>query len=153
MNLDVIFHNMLSMTPLQRITMAKQSKVSIAEYAMRIGLDKKKADEFVIYYFRLFVAADAECDYRERDLFNRTFGMELSQRQFERLVGEAYDSAFVEKMAKITQKMPEDVQEDVMTLGLVILCSDNNLTSSEEKLLHKLVTPKEEKSILHVLKK
>ena len=141
--LDNLIRNMMSMTPLQRITMARMAKTRIERYAMKMGLDKEKAENFVIYYFRLFVAADADCDYRERDLFNRTFETNFSEIRFKKLVGEAYDEAFVKKMATVTQKMPEDLQNDVATLGLVIMCVDNELTSSEEKLLHKLLTPEE----------
>lgn len=141
--LDNLIRNMMSMTPLQRITMARMAKTRIERYAMKMGLDKEKAQNFVIYYFRLFVAADAECDFRERDLFNRTFETNFSEIRFQKLVGEAYDEAFVKKMATVTQKMPEDLQNDVATLGLVIMCVDNELTSSEEKLLHKLLTPEE----------
>ena len=136
--LDNLITNMMSMTPLQRITMARMSRQRIEKYAMKMGLDKEKAQNFVIYYFRLFVA-----DYRERDLFNRTFETNFSEIRFEKLVGAAYDDSFVKKMAQVTQKMPEDIQNDVATLGLVIMCVDNELTSSEEKLLHKLLTPEE----------
>ena len=141
--LDNLITNMMSMTPLQRITMARMSRQRIERYAMKMGLDKEKAQNFVIYYFRLFVAADADCDYRERDLFNRTFETNFSEIRFEKLVSASNDDAFVKKMAQVTQKMPEDIQNDVATLGLVIMCVDNELTSSEEKLLHKLLTPEE----------
>ena len=67
-------------------------------------------------------------------------------------VGAAYDDAFVKKMAMVTQKMPEDIQNDVATLGLVIMCVDNELTSSEEKLLHKLLS-KEESLVSRINKK
>ena len=53
--LDNVIHNMMSMTPLQRITMARMAKTRIERYAMKMGLDKEKAENFVIYYFRLFV--------------------------------------------------------------------------------------------------
>ena len=77
--LDNVIHNMMSMTPLQRITMARMAKTRIERYAMKMGLDKEKAENFIIYYFRLFVAADAICDYRERDLFNRAFETNFSE--------------------------------------------------------------------------
>ena len=141
--LDNLIHNMMSMTPLQRITMARCSKQKIERYAMKMGLDKEKAENFVIYYFRLFVAADADCDFRERDLFNRTFETSFSEIRFKKMVGEAYDDAFVKKMAQVTQKMPEDLQNDVATLGLVIMCVDNELTQSEIKLLQRLLTPEQ----------
>lgn len=150
--LDSLFRNMMSMTPLQRITLARQSRQKIERYAMKMGLDKEKAQDFVIYYFRLFVAADAECDYRERDLFNRTFETNFSEIRFQKLIGAAYDDAFVKKMATVTQKMPEDLRNDVATLGLVIMCADNELTSSEEKLLYKLLS-KDEGNNLRIGKK
>ena len=46
-------------------------------------------------------------------------------------------------MALVTQKMPEDLQNDVATLGLVIMCVDNELTLSEERLLKKILSPEE----------
>lgn len=141
--LDNLIHNMMSMTPLQRITMAKLSKDKIQRYAMKNGLDKEKAEEFLTYYFRLFVCADGACDYREREMFNRTFGTNYSEIRFNRLIGQPYDDAFFQKMAKVTQKMPEDMQNEVATLGLVLLCVDNNLTMSEERLLNRLLTPEE----------
>ena len=150
--LDSLITNMMSMTPLQRITMARMSRQRIERYAMKMGLDKAKAEEFVVYYFRLFVAADAECDFRERDLFNRTFETNFSEIRFQKLVGASYDDAFVKKMSMVTQKMPEDIQNDVATLGLVIMCVDNELTSSEEKLLHKLLS-KEESLVSRINKK
>jgi hypothetical protein len=104
--LDNLIRNLMCMTPLQRITMARMAKTRIERYAMKMGLDKEKAENFVIYYFRLFVAADAECDYRERDLFNRAFETNFSEIRFRKLDGEAYDEAFVKKMATVTQKMP-----------------------------------------------
>lgn len=141
--LDSIIHNMMSMTPLQRITLARQSKDKIERYAMKSGLDKAKAEEFLTYYFRLFICADGSCDYREREMFNRTFGTDYSEIRFNRLIGQPYDDAFVKRMATVTQKMPEDLQNDVATLGLVLLCSDNELTISEERLLKRLLTPEE----------
>lgn len=141
--LDNVIHNMMSMTPLQRITMARMAKTRIERYAMKMGLDKEKAENFIIYYFRLFVAADANCDYRERDLFNRAFETNFSEIRFQKLVCTPYDEAFVKKMALVTQKMPEDLQNDVATLGLVIMCVDNELTMSEERLLKKILTPEE----------
>ena len=52
--LDNVIHNMMSMTPLQRITMARMAKTRIERYAMKMGLDKEKAENFILYYFRLF---------------------------------------------------------------------------------------------------
>ena len=141
--LDSLIRNMMSMTPLQRITMARVAKTNIERYAMKNGLDKEKAEEFVTYYFRLFVCADGTCDYREREMFNRTFETNYSEIRFNRLIGQPYDEAFVKKMATVTQKMPEDIQNEVATLGLVLLCVDNDLTSSEESILRKLLTKEE----------
>jgi ABC-type dipeptide/oligopeptide/nickel transport system permease component len=104
--LDNLIRNMMSMTPLQRITMARIVKTRIERYAMKMGLDKEKAENYLIYYFRLFVAADADCDYLERDLVNRAFKTNFSDIRFKKLVGEAYDEAFVKKTATVTQKMP-----------------------------------------------
>ena len=97
--LDNVIHNMMSMTPLQRITMARMAKTRIERYAMKTGLDKEKAENFILYYFRLFVAADADCDYRERELFNRTFETNFSEIRFQKLIGAPYDEAFIKKMA------------------------------------------------------
>lgn len=141
--LDSLIRNMMSMTPLQRITMARVAKTNIVRYAMKNGLDKEKAEEFVTYYFRLFICADGACDYREREMFNRTFETNYSEIRFNRLIGQPYDEAFVKKMATVTQKMPEDIQNEVATLGLVLLCVDNDLTSSEESILRKLLTKEE----------
>ena len=82
-------------------------------------------------------------DYRERDLFNRTFETNFSEIRFQKLIGAPYDEAFIKKMALVTQKMPEDLQNDVATLGLVIMCVDNELTLSEERLLKKILSPEE----------
>ena len=41
--LDNLIRNMMSMTPLQRITMARCAKTRIERYAMKMGLDKEKA--------------------------------------------------------------------------------------------------------------
>ena len=101
--LDNVIHNMMSMTPLQRITMARMAKTRIERYAMKMGLDKEKAENFILYYFRLFVAADADCDYRERELFNRTFETNFSEIRFQRLIGAPYDEAVIKKMAVVTQ--------------------------------------------------
>ena len=50
--LDNVIHNMMSMTPLQRITMARMAKTRIERYAMKMGLDKEKAENFILYYFK-----------------------------------------------------------------------------------------------------
>ena len=138
LRLDVIYRDMLSKSRLERIALAKRAKNNIEAYARKNGLSKEKAEEFVMYYFRLFVAADGAVDQKERDLFNTTFGLNLSKIAFDRLIG-PYDKSFIDKMAKVTRKMPTDLQNDVAILGLTILCGDNEITLSESRLLQAVI--------------
>ena len=151
LRLDVIYRDMLSKSRLERIALAKRAKNNIEAYARKNGLSKEKAEEFVMYYFRLFVAADGAVDQKERDLFNTTFGLNLSKIAFDRLIG-PYDKSFIDKMAKVTRKMPKELQNDVCILGLTILGVDSEMTLSESKLLQAVIDF-DEVSIVKVLKK
>lgn len=151
LRLDAIYHNMLSKGRTERIAMARKAKTNIENYAKKNGLTKEKAEEFVMYYFRLFVAADGVAEASERDLFNTTFGLNLSKIAFDKLIG-PYDKTFVEKMAKVTRKMPKELQNDVCVLGLTILGVDSQMTLSESKLLQAVIDF-DEVSMVDVLKK
>lgn len=151
LRLDAIYNDMLSKSRTERIALARRAKANIENYAKKNGLSKEKAEEFVMYYFRLFVAADGVVEAAERDLFNTTFGLNLSKIAFDRLIG-PYDKSFIDKMAKVTRKMPKELQNDVCILGLTILGVDSEMTLSESKLLQAVIDF-DEVSIVKVLKK
>lgn len=136
--LDKIFQVVIGKSRVERIAVAKRARANIVAYGMKNGLSREKAEEVVMYYFRLFVAADGSVDQMERDLFNSTFDKNLSKVAFDKLIG-PYDTSFLNKMTILTKKMPDKLQNDVITLGLAILGVDEQITNGESKVINSLI--------------
>ena len=139
-----IYQDVVGKSRNERIVIAKKAKASIESFGLKQGLSKEKAEELVVYYFRLFVAADGFADQVERDLFNSTFDKNLSKVAFDKLIG-PYDMAFYNKMKLLTKKMPDKLQNDVVTLGLAILGVNGEISIGESKVINSLVKNEETK--------
>lgn len=125
----------LNMSQAERVNLANRSCARIMNWASAHGYDEAA---LVMDYFKLFVSGDLNCDYRERDLFNKTFEMNVDADTFYGITNHGANNDFVAKMTRTTASMDSDTRSCVAILGLAVMCADGTMTADEQKLLYKV---------------
>lgn len=136
MSMKDIIQQTLDATQSERVNLAGGASGSIMRWADSHGYDPA---EVLLNYFKLFVSGDKSCDYRERDLFNKTFNMNVGSDQFYEITNRGADESFIRSMINLTGRMDSDTKTAVIILGLAVMCSDGTMTVAEQQLLNRFM--------------
>lgn len=136
MSMKDLIQQTLDMTQSERVKLASGASSKIMDWARNHGYN---AAEVLVNYFKLFVSGDKNCDYRERDLFNRTFDMNVDSDQFYDITNHGANESFISSMVNMTNRMDSDTSSAVIILGLAVMCADGTMTVAEQQLLDRLM--------------
>lgn len=120
----------------------RRSRCAIAElraYLGSKGIDNDNQNAFFINTFKLFVSADKFCAFKERDLFNDTFGTHLTQDEFFDMTNHGSDETFKKNFKEVFDCLSTESQADVVILGLTIVAADNTVKPEEKELMNYLM--------------
>lgn len=124
----------------QKIMYAKEAVKEIQAYGDKMNMTEIEVGDIFFSLVKLFSSADSVCNSQERELFNKTFGVNFSEAQFEQIATKGDNAEFKSQVRDMIKKMDTDTQMSALILGLSIMTIDNSITESEEALISEVFT-------------
>ena len=122
----------------QKIIYAKEAVKEIEAYGDKHNLSEIEVGDIFFSLVKLFTYADHVCTSLERELFNKTFGVNFTEEQFEKITEDGNDKTFKEQTREMILKMDTDTQMSALIFGLSLMTIDNSITESEEALISEI---------------
>lgn len=121
-----------------RVAVASDATDSLIAGLKACNIDDDTITGFLVNVFKLFVSGDRKARRDEYILFKDLFKLDIDTDTFFNLTNYGSDAKFVAQFDNIVDSSPKDVAVAVVTLGILIITADGEVTSEERALLERI---------------
>ena len=136
--LNELIDQSVSMSMENRIQVAGDATDALIKGLKEVGISDDNITNFLINVFKLFVSGDRKARRDEYVLFKDLFNLDIDTDTFFDITNYGSDAKFVQQMDDIVDKAPKDVAIAVVTLGILIITADGEVSDDERKLLERI---------------
>ncbi len=136
--LNELIDQSVSMSMENRVQVAGDATEALIKGLKEVGISDDNITNFIINVFKLFVSGDRKARRDEYVLFKDLFNLDIDTDTFFDMTNYGSDAQFVQQMDDIIDKAPKDVAIAVVTLGILIITADGEVSDEERKLLERI---------------
>lgn len=124
----------------ERASIAKEAAEDLISILTDCEMTTENITDFMINIFKMFVSADKKARDGEYFLFKDLFDLaNLTTDAFFEMTNYGADTEFVDAMNNFIDAIPPKAAIAVVTIGILIITSDREVSNDEIRLLNKII--------------